>query len=140
MSVANDFDALLSGHLLKKRLERSAAMYFMMAHANTRYDPVIVDIFFRVKSSAHILREEALGDDQAGTEYPARAGRKRKRILKHLPFHALRPGMVLNQPISLSRDMLLLSGGYILTQNIIDQLLEIEKHREIPFPSVEVLV
>lgn len=143
LSVANDFDALMAGHLIRKKLDRSKAMYYLVVHAGRRYDPMIVDIFFRVKSNAHILRDNHLEDEQVEGIVDGVVIKRRKKkhyVAQRLPIEALKPGMVLGKPISLSQDMLLLSDGYILTQGLINQLKEIQEQRGSPLSLVEVLV
>lgn len=141
LAVANEYDALLCGMLLNKKLSRSGAMNFLMANAKKRYDPQVVDAFFKLKAGAYVARGENEGDEIETIENGViRRTRSLRRISRSLPVSDLKPGMVITKPINLSEGMMLLSEGYILTQGVIDQLTEIQEARGRPLLYVDVTI
>ncbi len=137
--VTNDYDALLCGTLISRKLDRSGAMDFLMANTKRRYDPLVLDAFFKLKCGVQVLRDQPEASDTEARD-SRRASKPLQGIARSLPVSDLKPGMVLLKSISLPGGVLLLSRGYALTQGIIDQLLDIQGRLGRPFPPMDVVI
>ncbi|HEX8988093.1 MAG TPA: HD domain-containing phosphohydrolase [Rhodocyclaceae bacterium] len=104
LTVVNDYDALLSGHLVNRSLKPAEALAFISDNAGKRYDPQIAQAFVAMMA-------EALQNEIA--ELPVRPGNAT-------------PGMVLTRDLLHKEGWLLLAKGHTLNAGVIQQLQRLE--------------
>ena len=104
LAAVNDYDELQNGSLTSTPMKESDAREYLCAARGTRYDPQVVDAFMA-----------ALGVRQA----------KDASILVNAS--GLRVGMELAQDLTTVDGIMLLSKGYVLTEEIIGQIYTYEK-------------
>lgn len=107
LSVANDYDALLTGSLMSKQMTETEAREFLLEGRGKRYDPKVTDVFL-----------EMLG----GTGQSVYAGPEVKIISS-----ALRKGMALARDLVSHDGLLLLSKDYFLDDAMIEQIRNFEQ-------------
>jgi response regulator RpfG family c-di-GMP phosphodiesterase len=106
LTVANEYDNLLSGTLLGEQLGRDDAQAFMVENHGKRYDPSVIDAFVRV-----LEREQGQGHYVSELK---------------LTVADLRDGMVLTRDLFGRNDMLLLKRGQVLSHKFIVKLRQLQ--------------
>jgi response regulator RpfG family c-di-GMP phosphodiesterase len=104
LHAVNDYDSLQIGTLVQRALKPAEAMSFLVDNRSKRYDPVVVDTFFKLISETQ---------KTGFVEAPLRS------------MH-LKPGMVLTRDLTHSDGYMLLAKGSVLTAEIIAQLIKME--------------
>lgn len=104
LAVANDYEAMCSGAVVRARLEPGEALQMLRQTAGQRHDPVVVE---------HLAR--TLGGARAA-----------QRACLRLPSSDLRPGMQLCEDLRMSESLLLLPAGRVLDPMLIRQLVQFE--------------
>lgn len=106
LAVVNEFDSLQLGTLVNKRLTAVEARAFLMDNKGKRYDPDVLEHFDQAMRQA--LKKE-----------------KPREIVFSLM--QLRPGMVLSQDLHNHDGYLLLAKGFVLTAQVVEELLKMEQ-------------
>ena len=109
LAVVNDYDELQNGSLTSIPMKEEDARAYIRDSRGTRYDPQVVEAFFAALG--------AVIADEGGVLVQA-AG--------------LKAGMVLARDVSTSEGIMLLSKGYVLTDDIIGQIYGYEKTDSTP--------
>lgn len=111
LAVANDYDALLAGTLLKRACKPDEALQYIVDNRGKRYDPAAVDALVA------LLAEMG------------------KAVVSELPLRPVRAaaGAVLTRDLVHPDGYLLLAKGSILSADILHQLVQLEdsEHREL---------
>ncbi|MGD9787774.1 MAG: HD domain-containing phosphohydrolase [Sulfuricellaceae bacterium] len=102
LAVANDYDNLIYGRLVARALNQREALEFIVEGRGKRYDPQVVDAFVEIMSKKPAVQKAV--------------------VEKTLTPNQLSPGMVLSRDLFSSEGLLLLAKGYVLDQNVIEQL------------------
>ncbi|MCW8876823.1 MAG: response regulator [Kangiellaceae bacterium] len=102
LCVANEFEELKSGRLYKDRYSEEQAIEMIKKNSGIRYHPKVVEAFLKL-----------FGAEEKKSTYTP------ERILKVM---ALRPGMVLSKDIVTQSQMLLLTKGRVLNEQLIEKL------------------
>lgn len=111
LRLAVDFIELQQGMIVPNALDHEAALAFLRAHANTRYDPALCALFV----------------DFCAARGGSAAGDKNVLMLK---TDELRPGMVVAKDLHATNGTLLLSEGKELSGSLIRRLLNYESVEE----------
>lgn len=106
LAVANDYDGLIHGSLLPKRLSPEDARNLLVAGRNTRYDPVVVDAFVNLLAGPAVV-------EQSGGVFVSSA--------------LLQPGMVLARDLVTRDGVLLLARDFVLQEALIAQIRAFEE-------------
>ena len=101
LSLANEYDALQSGTLLKQPLTKSQSQDYIREHSGIRYDPQIVDIFFGLINNKQT--------PQAKNEV-------------RIDCFELEAGMVLSREVMTKSGVLLLSKGHTIDDLLINKI------------------
>lgn len=109
LAAVNDYDELQNGSLTSTPMKEPEAREYICAARGTRYDPQVVDAFKAV-----------LGGHQA------------KATSNLVNASGLKAGMVLAQDLTTADGIMLLSKGYVLTEEIIGQIYTYEKSESKP--------
>ena len=109
LAVVNDYDELQNGSLTSTPMKEAEAHAYICAARGTRYDPQVVDAFMAVVH-AHAVKEDGVLVKASG----------------------LKSGMVLTRDLTTSEGIMLLSKGYLLTEEIIGQIYSYEKSESKP--------
>lgn len=109
LAAVNDYDELQNGSLTSTPMKELEAREYICAARGTRYDPQVVDAFIVV-----------LG------------GRQTKESSELVNASGLKAGMVLAQDLTTADGIMLLSKGYVLTEEIIGQIYTYEKSESKP--------
>lgn len=104
LAVVNDYDDLQNGTLTSTPMKEEDARAYIRDARGTRYDPQVVDAFMAALGVVAV--------DEGGLLVQA-AG--------------LKAGMVLAREVTTSEGIMLLSKGYVLTDDIIGQIYNYEK-------------
>jgi response regulator RpfG family c-di-GMP phosphodiesterase len=115
LSVADDFDDLLTGRLMRSPMTPATAMNALREGRGKRYDPAVVDAY------AHLY-----GQAQA-------AAAPRELVLR---CSQLEPGMILARDIIAPDGSMLLVGDYALDADLIDGLVKYERSAGTPIQVV----
>ena len=109
LAVVNDYDELQNGALTSTPMKALEAREYICAARGTRYDPQVVDAFMEVLG-VHQAKETSVLVNAAG----------------------LKAGMELMQDLTTAEGIMLLSKGYLLTDEIISQIYNYEKSETKP--------
>lgn len=112
LAVVNDYDDLLSGSVLNRKVPRQEALKLIERGRGSRYDPDVTDCLLEV-----LAREE----DPEGQ-------RARKETLRRVD--RLEAGDVVARDLIASDGMLLLSAGHVLSERLIELLRAYEMREE----------
>jgi response regulator RpfG family c-di-GMP phosphodiesterase len=107
LAVANDYDALQSGHLLPKALNEDGALKMIADGRGKRYDPQVADAFVALMGKAP--QAESYGPE-----------------IELSPVK-LKAGMVLTRDLVSREGMLLLAREYVLDESLITQIRHFEE-------------
>jgi len=107
IALANDYDELLHGMLLRKQQSQSEAQSYLLKHRGKRYDPELVDIFLDMVGAAK-----------------ARPTKERVHLVKS---NGLTAGMMLARDLVVHDRALLLSKGHLLDEGLIQRIHELER-------------
>jgi response regulator RpfG family c-di-GMP phosphodiesterase len=113
LSVANDYDALQIGTEWTQRMSSEEAKEFISRNKGKRYDPEVVEAFINLEgdSVSDIIDERLIA----------------------LRSKDLRAGMVLAKSLRTKDNLLLLSEGYVLEENLIEKIRKFEKSLDCEF-------
>ena len=110
LALANDYDAAVTGTAFAKPLKRAEALLFIQDGKGKRYDPAIVDNFINMMGKG-----ESIGmTHDPRVEMPLRSGQ-------------LKPDMVLSRDLVTATGEMLLSKGYTLNEQLIEQIRGFER-------------
>ncbi len=109
LAVAEDYDELQQGWLAPGTLKPSEAQEFIEGASGKRYDPDVVQAFVKVLEKLQIQQ----GCDE---------------ILVN--SHSVHPQSILSRDLSAADGLLLLAKDHVISEGVIDQLLEYERHEQ----------
>jgi len=109
LATVNDYDELQNGSLTSTPMKELEARAYICAARGTRYDPQVVDAFM-VVLGVHQVKETSVLVNASG----------------------LKVGMELTRDLTTADGIMLLSKGYILTEEIIGQIYTYEKSESKP--------
>lgn len=109
LALVNDYDELQNGTLTSTPMKEAEARAYIRDARGTRYDPQVVDAFMAALGVVAV--------DEGGVLVQA-AG--------------LKPGMVLARDVMSTEGIMLLSKGYLLTEDIIGQIYGYEQTESKP--------
>ena len=109
LAAVNDYDDLQNGSLTSARMKEREAREYICAARGTRYDPQVVDAFMTVLG-VHRVKEEDVLVNALG----------------------LKVGMVLARDLTTAEGIMLLAKAYVLTDEIVAQILTYEKSENKP--------
>ena len=101
--VVSDYDELLHGTINGNAMESDEAQQYLLKHQQTYYDPQVVDLFIKFLK---VYKDR--GQDGV--------------LL--VTVDELKPGMVIAKDLATPDGILLLTKGHIITQPLIDRLIE----------------
>jgi len=104
LQVANDYDAVQHGNVLKARLLPSKAYEFILESRGKRYDPSVVDAFKALHSGSQTHQNVAV----------------------EMNSKQLKSGMVLGKDLVTNEGLLLLGEGFVLNDALIQQMTKFE--------------
>ena len=115
LAVANDFNEVQKGALLRKQLSETEALDFIRHGRGNRYDPAVVDAFFQVRGVAvtSFVTSAVTSAVNAG-EIAVRTRR-------------LMPGMVLTRDFITRDGVMLLAKDFQLDESLIEQIRTYER-------------
>jgi HD-GYP domain-containing protein (c-di-GMP phosphodiesterase class II) len=105
VSVANEYDGLVKGRLLARKLSHDEACKFIESQKGRRYDPEIAEAFIAVAHDLHRVQEPGIQVDVAD----------------------LQPGMKLARNLLTRGKVLLLARGHKLDARVIRLLCQMEE-------------
>ena len=106
LCMEKDHDAMLNGILTPKAATEAGARRFVLDHRGSRYDPEMVDLWISIQGRFDIDQDAA----------------------EEMALHplALSAGMTLTRDLTSQGGVLMLGAGKVLTQHLIEKLLELE--------------
>jgi len=107
IALANDYDELLHGMLLRKHHSPSEAQNYLLKNRGKRYDPELVDILLDMVGVAKV-----------------QSAKESVRLVKS---NGLAVGMVLARDLVVHDRALLLSRGHLLDEGLIRRIHELER-------------
>lgn len=108
LSVANEYDNLLSGTLMPYRVSKNSAREFLIANKGKRYDPIVVDVFLSIL--AHDKTQPTPSSEDQSIFGAA----------------SLREGMILTKDVVSKNGIPIMPKGTVLNQQKINRLQTIE--------------
>lgn len=112
LAVVNDYDELQNGSLTSIPMKEPDARAYIRDARGTRYDPQVVEAFM---AALGVM----IAADEGGV---------------HVQATGLKAGMVLAREVTTSEGIMLLSKGYVLTDDIIGQIYGYEQAEGKPIP------
>lgn len=107
LAVANEYDALQVGSLTTTKMTAKDAREFIVKNSGKRYDPKVVAVFAGLTADSTLLA-------------PVEKGAK-------ISSRDLRHGMVISNDLVTKDGVLLLSHGYLLDEQLIAKIQNVEK-------------
>jgi len=110
LALANDYDTAVTGTAFAKPMKQAEALLFIQDGKGKRYDPAVVDTFMNMMckgGGAGITHDTRM-------ELPLRSGQ-------------IKPDMVLSRDLVTTTGEMLLSKGYVLNEQLIEQIMGFER-------------
>lgn len=112
LAVARDFEALLSGSIVKRPVTRQQALQAIVSQSGVRYDPLVIDRFVALSKDP-----AALGQGEVA----------------QINGQQLKEGMRLADDLHNSRGVLLMTKGSVVTAHQVAQIRRFEALEPTPF-------
>lgn len=113
LALANDYESLIDGSLLHKRLTVGEAKDYIMRNRGKRYDPNLVDLLYPRLSVTDI--------------------KNRKDDCYFTTPKQLKPGMIVGQDFVLENGLVLFAKGQTLNEKLITKIQELETQMDARF-------
>lgn len=110
LALANDYDMAVTGTAFTKPVKQAEVLSAIQNDAGRRYDPAVVDAFMNIMCKGR----GAGATHDPKTEVPLRSGQ-------------IKPGMVLSRDLVTVTGEMLLSKGYTLNEQLIEQIMGFER-------------
>lgn len=107
LCIEKDYDAMMSGILTPQAATETGARDFMLENRGARYDSEMVDVWIDLQDSFDV--DQTVADEKA------------------LHPSALKEAMVLTRDLNSADGVLMLGAGHVLSQHLIEKLLELER-------------
>ena len=113
IALANDYEGLIDGSLLQKRLTAHEAKDYINRQRGKRYDPELVDLLYPRLSNSNIKSKK----DECYFTTPKQ----------------LKPGMIIGQDFVLDNGLVLFAKNQVLNEKMINKIQELEQSMDARF-------